>query len=429
MFIFGSQFVYFCAVLNLIMDWNHGEKFMKHDFPIFNQTINGYPLRYLDNASTSQKPQVIIDAMVDFYTTKNANIYRGSHAFAERATQEYEDARSMVAQFIGARADEIIFTSGCTESLNYVAAGWAMCHIQPGDTIVVSALEHHANILPWQRIVEQKNAMLRIIPIHQDGTLNLANLNQIIGPGTKLVSITHTSNALGTQVDLMPIVKRAHEVGALVCIDAAQSVAHKRIDVRALNCDFLAFSGHKLFGPTGIGVLYIKKDIQPQVEPYQVGGGMVFEVSWADSTYLQSVNRFEAGTPPIAQAIGLAAAITYLQTLDFEALATHEAALCTALIQGLEGIAGTRILGPIDQLRRSGHMVSFTLEAIHSHDVVAFLSDRGICVRAGNHCAQPLFTTLGLEGSVRASFAGYNTLEDVEFLLKSLFELVTLFKS
>jgi cysteine desulfurase / selenocysteine lyase len=403
------------------------QRTMKHNFPILNQTINGYQLRYLDNAATSQKPRVVIDAITDFYATHNANIYRGTHVFAENATQAYENARAAVAQFIGAQEDEIVFTGGCTESLNYVAAAWAMSHVGPGDTIIISALEHHANILPWQRVVAARSAQLRVIPMHADGTLNLVNLNEIIGPGTKLVSVTHTSNALGTVVDLTPIIQRAHEVGALICIDAAQAVAHTRINVRELDCDFLAFSGHKLFGPTGIGVLYIKKAIQSQVEPYQVGGGMVFRVSWAESTYLKSVNRFEAGTPAIAQAIGLAAAIQYVQTLDVQALGAHEAALCAVLIEGLEAIPGVRLFGPVDQLKQQGHMVSFALDTIHPHDIAAFLSELGICVRAGNHCAQPLFTALGLEGSVRVSFAGYNTLEDVAFLLKSLSELVTLF--
>jgi len=388
---------------------------MKHNFPILNQAVNGYPLRYLDNAATSQKPQVVIDAITDFYATKNANIYRGTHVFAENATKAYENARATVAHFIGAQADEIIFTSGCTESLNYVAAAWAVSHVGLGDAIVISALEHHANILPWQRVVVARGAQLRIIPMHADGTLNSANLNELICPGTKLVSVTHTSNALGTVVDLTPIIQRAHEVGALICIDAAQAVAHRRINVRDLGCDFLAFSGHKLFGPTGIGVLYIKKAIQSQVEPYQVGGGMVFQVSWVSSTYLQSVNRFEAGTPAIAQAIGLEAAIKYVQTLDIEALIAHEAALCAVLIEGLKIIQGVRILGPEDQLKQQGHMVSFAIDTIHPHDIAAFLSGRGICVRAGNHCAQPLFTALGLEGSVRVSFAGYNTLDDVAF--------------
>ncbi len=400
---------------------------MNDTFPILKQTINGYPLRYLDNASTSQKPQVVIDAMVDFYTQKNANIYRGTHAFGEVATQAYENARATVAQFIGAHADEIVFTSGCTESLNYVACAWAMQHIRSDDTIVISALEHHANIMPWQRVVAARGAQLRVIPVHADGTLNIDNLNAIISMGTKLVSITHISNALGTIVDVEPIIARARAVGALVCIDAAQSVAHKRIDVHALECDFLAFSGHKLFGPTGIGVLYIKKEIQAQVEPYQVGGGMVSAVSWTQSTYLQSVNKFEAGTPAIAQAIGLAAAVEYVNTLDFKALEKHEASLCSNLIEGLEKISGTRILGPVSALKQRGHIVSFTVDGIHPHDIAAFLSERGICVRAGNYCAQPLFTALGLEGSVRVSFAGYNTQEDVAFLLESVSELVDLF--
>lgn len=399
------------------------------DFPILQQKINDKPLCYLDNASTSQKPQAVIDALVDFYTTKNSNIYRGAHFFSEQATQLYEQARKQVAQFIGARdVSEIIFTSGCTESINFVASAWAMQQINPGDEIVITGLEHHANMVPWQRVVAERKAVLKVIPVHPDGSLIMDHLNDIITDKTKLVACIHVSNALGTHVDVERIVRHAKQVGALVLIDVAQSAGHQRINVVDLDCDFLAFSGHKMLAPTGVGVLYIKQELHDHVQPYQYGGGMVFEVDYQKSTYLKAPHKFEAGTPPIAQVIGLGAAVNYLSQVDFEQLRIHEAQLCAQLIDGLSLIDGIRILGPIEQLKKKGHLVSFVVQNIHGHDVAAYLSKEGICVRAGDYCAQPLFKKMHLSGSVRASFYLYNTAQEVDSLIEAVDRLVKTFK-
>lgn len=399
------------------------------DFPILQQKINDKPLCYLDNASTSQKPQAVIDALVDFYTTKNSNISRGAHFLSEQATQLYEQVRKQIAQFIGARdASEIIFTSGCTESINFVATAWAMQHINPGDEIVITGLEHHANMVPWQRVVAERKAVLKVIPVHPDGSLIMDHLDDIITPNTKLVACVHVSNALGTHVDVERIVMHAKQVGALVLIDAAQSVGHQRINVVDLDCDFLAFSGHKMLAPTGVGVLYIKQELHDIVQPYQYGGGMVFEVDYQKSTYLKAPHKFEAGTPPIAQVIGLGAAVNYLSQIDFEQLRVHEAQLCAQLIDGLSLIDGVRILGPIEQLKKKGHLVSFVVENIHAHDVAAYLSKEGICVRAGDYCAQPLFKKMHLNGSVRASFYLYNTAQEIDRLIEAVDQLVKAFK-
>jgi len=399
------------------------------DFPILKETINGKPLCYLDNASTSQKPQAVIDAVVDFYITKNANIYRGAHFFSEEATALYEQARTRVARFIGARdPSEIIFTSGCTEGINFVATAWAMKHIHAGDEIVITGLEHHANMVPWQRVAAECNAILKVIPVHPDGSLIMDHLADIITQRTKLVACVQVSNALGTHVDVARIVMHAKQMGALVLIDAAQSVGHQPVNVVDLDCDFLVFSGHKMLGPTGVGVLYIRQELHDAVEPYQFGGGMVFEVDYQTATYLKAPHKFEAGTPPIAQVIGLDAAINYLSQIDFEQLRQHEAQLCAQLIDGLSCIEQVRVLGPIEQLKKKGHLVSFVVENIHPHDVAAYLSQEGICVRAGDHCTQPLFKKMHLSGSVRASFYLYNTAQEVDRLLEAIDRLVKEFK-
>lgn len=399
------------------------------DFPILKQMINGKPLCYLDNAATSQKPQVVIDALVDFYTTKNSNIYRGAHFFSEQATTLYEQARTRVAQFIGARnADEIIFTQGCTESINFVATAWAMKHINAGDEIVITGLEHHANMVPWQRVVAERHAILKVIPVHPDGSLVMDHLDDIITHKTKLVACVHVSNALGTHIDVARLVMHAKQVGAYVLIDAAQSIGHQPVNVVDLDCDFLAFSGHKMLAPTGVGVLYIKQELHDEVDPYQFGGGMVFEVDYQTATYLKAPQKFEAGTPPIAQVIGLGVAINYLQQVDFEQLRVHEAQLCTQLIDGLATIESVRILGPVEQLKKKGHLVSFVVDNIHPHDVAAYLSQEGICVRAGDYCTQPLFKKMHLSGSVRASFYLYNIAQEVDKMLDAVDRLVRDFK-
>jgi cysteine desulfurase / selenocysteine lyase len=400
-------------------------KKLRADFPILKQKVNGYPLVVCDNASTTHKPQSVIDAIVQFYTTTNANIYRGIHLFAEQATQAYEDARKKVANFIGAFPEEIVFTRGCTSGINFVVATWGDANIQKGDEIVLTELEHHANLLPWQRLAQKKGAVLKFIPIFPDGSVDLLHLDSIITNKTKMVSVIHVSNAIGTHVDIAAIIKRAQEVGARVLIDAAQSAPHQKINVHELGCDFLVFSGHKLLGPTGIGVLYIKKELHAALPPYEVGGGMVEDVDCTHATWAPAPQKFEAGTPPIAQAIGLGAAIDYLQThVNFDDLAVYEAQLCTRLIDGLSSIPGVKILGPLSELKQKGHVVSFLVENFHSHDVAAFLDSRGISVRAGHHCAQPFAKKLGYDASVRVSFYFYNTIEEVDFIVAAIKELL-----
>ena len=400
-------------------------KKLRLDFPILSEKINGYSIAPCDNASTTHKPQSVIDAIVHFYTKTNSNIYRGIHLFAEQATNLYENARKKVADFIGAYPEEIIFTRGCTSGINFVVATWGEQHINAGDEIVITELEHHANLLPWQRLARKKGAILKFIPIFPDGSLDLSSLDSIITNKTKMVSVIHVSNAIGTHVNIAAIIARAKEVGARVLIDAAQSVAHQKINVHQLNGDFLVFSGHKLLGPTGIGVLYIKKELHHVLPPYEVGGGMVEDVSCDDATWRTAPYKFEAGTPPIAQAIGLGTAIDYIQEhIDFNELQKYEAQLCSRLIDGLSQFSQIRILGPISELKEKGHLVSFLVNGIHSHDVAAFLDSRGISVRAGHHCAQPFAKKMGYDASVRVSFYFYNTIEDVDRIIEAMRELL-----
>lgn len=398
----------------------------KNDFPIFTHEIRGHKLCYLDSASTSQKPKQVLDALMLFYTTHNANIHRGTYTLAEQATKAYEDVRKLMARFIGAGdTSEIIFTSGTTESINAVAATWGMTHIHAGDEIVVTELEHHSNLLPWQRLAEQRKATLIIIPVLSNGMLDMQKATDLITKKTKLVAVSQISNALGTHIDIKTIIKRAHQVGARVLIDAAQSVPHQKINVQEIDCDFLAFSGHKMLAPTGVGVLYIKKDLHDHMPPYQLGGGMVFEVGLQTAKWLRAPHKFEAGTPPIVQVIGLGAAIEYLNTqVHFEQLPQYEASLCAQLIDELLKIKKIRIYGPVEQLKQQGHMVSFTVDGMHGHDVAAYLDQFGICVRAGHHCAQPLMMKVGADALVRASFYGvYNSEKDVTKLIHALKKL------
>lgn len=399
-------------------------KQIRKDFPLLLQKkINGNSLIYFDNAATTQKPQHVIDTIAHFYELQNSNIARAVYAFGEQTTTLYESARVTVAEFINADVHEIVFTKGTTESINTVAMGWALVHLKAGDEIVLTQMEHHSNILPWQYVAKKTGAVLKFIPVLSNGTLDMSKLDQVITKKTKLVSCVHISNALGTHNDIGTIIKKSHAQGARVLIDAAQSMAHQSIDVKKLHCDFLVFSGHKMLGPTGIGVLYITKDLHEQMEPYEFGGGMVYEVDFTHATWAKAPHKFEAGTPPIAQAIGLAAAIEYVKkNIDFEKLKKHEAHLCQALIAGLQKFPKIHILGPVEQLKETGHLVSFIVQDMHAHDVATFLSNYGICVRAGHHCAQPLAKALNIPASVRASFYAYNTLEEVEKFL----EVITL---
>jgi cysteine desulfurase/selenocysteine lyase len=404
---------------------NEKYKQLRKDFPILSQQVEGYPFIYVDNAATTHKPQSVIDAVVGFYTTSNASVYRGIHTFAEKTTQLYEDARGKVARFIGALPEEIIFTSGATEGINCVVDTWGQQCISAGDEIVLTELEHHANLLPWQRLAQKKGAVLKFIPVTADGTLDFSFLDTIITHKTKMVAFVHVSNTVGTHNDSATIIAAAKKVGARVLIDAAQSVGHQKIDVAALGCDFLVFSGHKMLAPTGVGVLFMKKELHNAIEPHRVGGGMVENVTLQAATWAAAPHKFEAGTPPIAQVIGLGVAVDYLKAhIDFDELRIHEARLCARLIEGLSGMSSVRILGPIEELKKNGHLVGFLVDGLHSHDVAAFLSSRGIAVRAGHHCAQPFARALGYDASVRVSFYFYNTAEEVDCIIEALRELL-----
>lgn len=392
---------------------------LREDFLILKEKINNCDLVYLDNAATSQKPIQVLNAMLEFYNKYNSNIHRSANVFGEKATVAFEDARSKIAKFINAEPEEIIFTSGTTESINFVASAWALDNIKSGDEIVISELEHHSNMVPWQQVAIKTGAKIKLIPVGVNWELDLSDIDNIITKNTKIVAVTHASNVFGSHVDLKPIIKRAKEVGAKVLVDAAQSAPHKKIDVKDLDCDFLAFSGHKMLAPTGIGVLFIKKEMQDKVSPYQFGGGMVFEVDYDKASWCKTSKRFEAGTLPIAQVIGFGAAIDYFDAkVDFIQMAKHEASLCKRVIEGLQAIGGIKILGPVDKLKESGHLVSFVVDGIHAHDVSAYLSNFGICVRAGHNCAQPLAKKIGIDAAVRASFYFYNTQHEVDSFLR-----------
>jgi cysteine desulfurase / selenocysteine lyase len=404
-------------------------KTIKNDFPIFHNRPKGSRLVYLDNAATTHKPNTVLNAERDFYENGYGTVKRGIYKSGEQATVAFETARNRVASFIGAKSpSEVIFTSGATDSINLIAKAWGELNIGPGDEIVVSELEHHANLLPWQRLAADRGAFLRYIPVSFDGTLTLAAIDDLITPSTKLVAITHTSNAVGTHTDIACITQRARQVGAKILIDAAQAVPHQKINVQELGCDFLVFSGHKMFGPTGIGIAYINKTIHHELQPYRLGGGMVHTVNMYDASWLSMPHMLEAGTPPIAQALGLVAAIDYLEhTIGYEVLARHERGLMYTLIDGLELITGISILGPVEELRESAHLLSFVVDGVHAHDVAAYLDCHGIAVRAGHHCAQPLAQKLGITASVRVSLYAYNTDDDIVALLAALKQLVMTF--
>lgn len=384
------------------------------DFPIFkNRNIT-----YLDNAATSQKPQAVIDAISHFYAFDNAPVHRGIYKLAEDATIEYENARSKVATFINANSNEIIFTKSATEGINLVCDSWAKVHLKKGDIILVTELEHHSNLLPWIRLSNQLGLELKYIPINNEGLLDYQKFKDLLNPKVKLVACTATSNVLGTQIDINLITKLSHDIGAKVLIDAAQATAHMSINIQDLKPDFLVFSGHKMFGPTGIGVLFVSEDIIDKLEPCQVGGGAVLSVGNYDAKWAKAPYKFEAGTQGIAQAVGLSSAIDYInRNISFEQLQKYEADLCSFLINELQKIPKIKILGPIEQLKIKGHLVSFVFEGIHAHDIAAYLDNHNIAVRAGHHCAQPLHKKLDIDSSVRVSFCAYNNIQDIEKLI------------
>ena len=395
---------------------------IKQDFPIFNQKINDETLVYLDNAATSQIPKFVEEKVRDFNEKERANVHRGVHTLGLRATNQYESSRQKVANFIGANnAKEVIFTSGCTDSLNLVAASFGEQNIQAGDEILVSIMEHHSNLLPWQQLAKRKQAKLNFIEINSDGLLDIENLKSKISSKTRIVALTHVSNVLGTINPIKELTDLAHEKGAIVVVDGAQAVGHFPINVAELNIDFYAFSGHKMFAPTGIGVLYGKKDLLDKMPPYRLGGEMIANVTREGATWAEVPYKFEAGTPNIAGAIGLGAAIDYLQSLDFELIQKHEQELTSYALEKLKNVSGLTIYGPQKSNGRIG-VISFNLKNIHPHDLATALDLNGIEVRAGHHCAQPLMASLDTESTVRASLSIYNTKDDIDKLVSSLHE-------
>lgn len=394
---------------------------LRGQFPALAQEVNGHPLVYLDNAATTQKPQAVLDAINHYYRADNANVHRAAHALSGRATRAFEDARETVARFINApRSHEVIWTRGTTEAINLVAQSWGMSELRAGDEIVLSTLEHHANIVPWQLVAQRTGAVIRVIPLDERGDLDMAAYLALLGPRTRLVSVAHVSNALGTVNPVKEMVAAAKAVGALSLIDGAQAVAHLEVDVQAIGCDFYAFSGHKLYGPTGIGVLWGHTALQERMPPWQAGGEMIDRVSFSGTTFNTLPFKFEAGTPHIAGAIGLAAAIGFVMEQDKDSLASHEAALTDYLVAGLQQVPGLRLVGEPGQ--RAG-AVSFLLDDIHPQDAATLLDMQGIALRVGHHCAMPLMESLGIGGTMRASLACYNNRDDVDALLAALHKL------
>jgi cysteine desulfurase / selenocysteine lyase len=391
---------------------------IREDFPILRQEVYGRPLVYLDNAATSQKPQVVLDALVRFYTTQNANVHRGVHLLSERSTEEYEAARRTVQAFLNAaRLSEIVFTRGTTESINLVAQTYGRANVGAGDEILISGLEHHSNIVPWQMLADEKRAVLRVAPIDDRGEVILEEFEKLLGPRTKVVAVAHVSNALGTVNPVRRMIAMAHRHGAVVLIDGAQGAPHMKIDVRELDCDFYAFSGHKVYGPTGIGILYGKAALLESMPPWQGGGDMIRTVTFAKTTYNDPPYKFEAGTPDIAGAVGLGAALEYVNGIGLENIAAHEHELLVHGTEALGAISGLRMIGTA---REKAGVLSFVVEGVHPHDLATILDRQGIAIRAGHHCAQPVMDRYGLPATSRASFAFYNTKEEIDALAKGI---------
>ena len=400
------------------------------DFPVLDQQVNGKPLIYLDSAATSQKPRQVLAALEAYYLRDNANVHRGLHALSMRATEAYEKARARVARFIGA-ADpaEIVFTRGTTEAINLVAHSWAAARLAPGDVVLLTEMEHHSNLVPWQLAAARAGASRRyhhVHAAHAEGRLDLARLDAFLTPEVKLFAFTHLSNTLGVLNPAAELCARARAVGAVTVIDAAQSVGHETIDVRALGCDFLAFSGHKMCGPTGIGALYGRRELLDTMPPWQGGGGMIENVEFSGSTWKPAPERFEAGTPDISGAIGLAAACDYLDGIGRPAISAHDHHLAQLARAALDEFSGLRVLGPRSGSPRAG-MVSFALDHIHAHDVITVADQQGVALRGGHHCNMPLMKKLGLPSTARASFYLYNTEDDVAAFAAALRKVVKFF--
>ncbi|MDM8528614.1 cysteine desulfurase [Anaerolineales bacterium HSG24] len=393
---------------------------IRRKFPILDQQSNGNPLTYLDSGASSQKPETVIEAMNSYYRQYNANVHRGIYQLSEKASAAYENARKKIARFINASTwRELIFTRNTTESINLVAYSWGLTNLKSGDVIITTEMEHHANLVPWQQLAAQTGAKVKYIPITEQGCLDLTKYDAWLSPAVKLVAITQMSNVLGTIPPIKTMIEQAHAVGALVLLDGAQSVPHMPVDVQALGCDFLAFSGHKMLGPTGIGALWGRKDILSQMPPFMTGGDMIKRVTLEGSEWHSLPWKFEAGTPAIAEAIGFGEAVEYLNTLGMANIRQHEIELTTYALECLNQVEGLRIYGPQNPQERGG-AISFTMGDIHPHDIAAVLDGEGIAVRAGHHCAMPLHDKLGLSATTRASFYVYNIAEDVDRLVNGL---------
>jgi cysteine desulfurase/selenocysteine lyase len=391
---------------------------IRSEFEILSREVYGKPLVYLDNAASAQKPRAVLDAMKSFAESEYANVHRGVHYLSAKATQRYEAARETVRRFINAgNAEEIVFTKGGTEAVNLVASSFLAPHIQPGDEIVLTTMEHHSNIVPWHFLRERQGAVLRWVDVRDDGSLDVDAIDSAIGPKTKLVAVTHMSNVLGTVTPLKEIVHRAHAKGVPVCVDGCQGAVHETVDVRDLDVDFYALTGHKLYGPTGIGALYGKRAHLKSMRPYNGGGEMIAEVTRDRISYAEPPARFEAGTPPIIESVGLAAALDWLMALDRRAIAVHEHALLTQATSEIEKLNWARIIGTAPG---KGAILSFEAEGMHAHDLATILDREGVAVRAGHHCAQPLMERFGVASTTRASFALYNTHAEVETLVSAL---------
>ena len=404
------------------IDW----KKLRADFPILDQTVHGQPLIYLDNAATTQKPRAVIDALRKYYERDNANVHRGIHELSNRATAAFEAARARAARFLNARsADEIIFTRGTTESINLVAAAWGMAHLKRGDRILLTEMEHHSNIVPWQLLAERVGAQLLFLPINGDrGLLNLKQLDEFLTSDVKLLAMTHISNSLGTINPVAEFCERARQRGIVTLIDAAQSAGHRPLDVQQIGCDFLAFSSHKMCGPTGLGILYGCAERLEQMPPYQGGGEMILTVDFHKSTWKHAPHRFEAGTPDISGAIGLSAAMDYLDAIGRENIAHHDQELGAYAFEKLSALKRIRLFGPT--IGRAG-LVSFLLEGVHAHDVVTVADQRGVALRGGHHCNQPLMKKLGVESTARASFYFYNTAGEIDRFVEVIREIQKFF--
>ena len=399
---------------------------IRKDFPILSSKINGKPLVYFDNAATTQKPQVVIDAIIEYYSSLNANIHRGIHTLAEKATAAFEDTRENISKFINAPSkDQIIFTSGTTYGINLVASSFGRQNLKKGDNIIISTMEHHSNMIPWQMIAAETGAIIKIIPINDNGEIIIDEYKKLLSEKVKIVAINHVSNTLGTINPVKEIINLAHDYQAVVLIDGAQSVSHIPIDVQDLDVDFYTFSAHKLYGPTGMGVLYGKKEILESIPPYQGGGEMIKEVGYQTCTYNDVPYKFEAGTPNIADVIAFNSALNYINKFDRKSINDHEQKLLDYATQKLLQIPGLRIIGTA---KEKISVISFVIEGIHSQDIGIILDQEGIAIRTGNHCTQPLMERLKISGTSRASFAMYNTIEEIDVFIKGIYKVIKMFK-